>query len=303
MDTSVSIVQDIILEELNANNVRLFVKRDDLIHETISGNKWRKLKYNVKAVKQKKKAGILTFGGAHSNHLIATAASCKEEGLSCIGIVRGDELNSHSNKTLQDCSSMGMELIFVSRETYKQRYERIWHEELLRAHPNYMIIPEGGANYYGIIGCQEILKEIDNPFRHLFVAQGTTTTSCGLLLGLQEDQELHVVPALRGFDSIREMRDLFLSSGIPRDVWYPLFSQITVHDEYDFGGYGKATDELIAFIKEFKASTDVPLDVVYTSKAMYALLDQVMKGAIKDTTVLFLHTGGLQGNRGFPGLD
>lgn len=251
MDTSASIVQEVILEELKENNVRLFVKRDDLIHRYISGNKWRKLKYNVELAKQCNHQGILTFGGAHSNHLVATAAACEAENLKCIGLVRGDELNSESNETLKDCSSMGMNLKFASREIYRQRYERIWHEELRREFPNFMIVPEGGANYYGIIGCQEILKETEVDFDHVFVAQGTTTTSCGLLLGIDQSVQLHVVPALRGFDSIREMKELLEESGIPEDEWHDKLYQVKAHEEYNFGGYGKVTDDLKSFVEEF----------------------------------------------------
>lgn len=299
MDIRNSIVQELHAEVLSQHNVRLFVKRDDLIDEHISGNKWRKLKHNVALAKQKKMEGILTFGGAYSNHLLATAAACQQEGLHAIGIVRGDELNEQSNPTLRDCSAMGMQLVFVSREIYKQRYEKMWHEELTYEFPNHLIVPEGGANFYGIIGCQEILKEVEEKVDHIFVAQGTTATSCGILLSMNNEQTLHVVPALKGFEAKQEMQELHRDAGIPKEDWQEGLTKTVVHSDYHFGGYGKVTDELLHFMKEFEEEMGLPLDPVYTGKTMFALIDQVSNGALDGTSVLFVHTGGLQGRRGF----
>ncbi|MBL4861862.1 MAG: pyridoxal-phosphate dependent enzyme, partial [Crocinitomicaceae bacterium] len=251
IDIKNSIVQRIISEDLDSRNIKLFIKRDDLLHHDISGNKWRKLKYNVERCRQNKNSGILTFGGAYSNHLIATAVACDVAGIKSIGIVRGDELNHESNSTLQRCHQFGMKLIFVNREEYKLRYERSYHAHLLISNPNYLIVEEGGANYYGMIGCQEILKEIKEPFDHLFVAQGTTTTSCGLGLGLLPHQQLHVVPALKGFDSKAEMKTLLMKSGFANEVVKELLDKTTVYPAYHFGGYGKYTKELLLFIQKF----------------------------------------------------
>jgi 1-aminocyclopropane-1-carboxylate deaminase len=183
-DTKKSIIQKVELPFLNRKGIELFVKRDDLIDDFVSGNKWRKLKYNLALAKANNSAGVLTFGGAYSNHLLATVAACEKMGVPAIGIVRGEELNRNSNSVLSRCATLGMDLQFISRNEYALIHDRMYHEELLAKFPNFHIVPEGGANYYGIIGCQEILSETPNNYDHIFVAQGTTTTSAGLVFGL-----------------------------------------------------------------------------------------------------------------------
>jgi len=300
LNTDQSIVEEIEINVLKERGISLFVKRDDLIHETISGNKWRKLKYNVESCLSKKKQGILTFGGAFSNHLVATASTCQKAGVSSIGIVRGDELNEESNDTLKTCVELGMKLLFVSREEYKLRIEKAYVEGLSIKHPNYLIVPEGGANYYGMIGCQEILKEIDFDPDHIFVAQGTTTTSCGIAMGLKETQKLHVVPALKGFNSLEEMNGMYLQCGMDNEWIEQLLNTVEVHAEYHFGGYGKYNSELLEFIKEFYLSYSLKLDPIYTGKTMFALMKEIQNESFNNSTVLFIHTGGLQG---IPGIE
>ena len=295
LNTDKSVVQEIEISSLKNRGISLFVKRDDLIHKTISGNKWRKLKYNIESCVTNKKQGIITFGGAYSNHLIATASACHKTGLKAIGIVRGDELNSTSNETLKACSQLGMELVFVSRDDYNLRIEKAYIEGLSIKYPNYLIVPEGGANYYGMIGCQEILKEIEFKPDHVFVAQGTTTTSCGLAMGLNENQSIHVIPALKGFNSLGEMKGLYLQSGMDAEWIEQLLSNVEVHDEFHFGGYGKFNLELLNFIKNFHKSHSLKLDPIYTGKAMFALVKEINDKSYDNTNVLFIHTGGLQG--------
>lgn len=278
--------------------INVFIKRDDLIHEEVSGNKWRKLKYNIELAKSRKKNGILTFGGAYSNHLVATAAACNEIGIESIGLVRGDELNEDSNTTLQKCHALGMQLVFISREEYRLKNEKAYHESLSLDYPNYHIVPEGGANYYGMIGCQEILNEIKEPIDHVFVAQGTTTTSCGILLSLKPDQFLHVVPVLKGFDSLGEMKMLIGKSGIEPQWASDLLSQVEVLNQYHFGGYGKYSDELLEFIQDFYKKSGLKLDPIYTGKAMYGMVNELKKSNYDNSNVLFVHTGGLQGVSG-----
>lgn len=295
--TNKSIVQEIFLDRLADRAIRLFVKRDDLIDEFVSGNKWRKLKYNIEFAKQNKKQGILTFGGAYSNHLLATASACKKAGLRSIGIVRGDELNIESNPTLAECSALGMEMKFFSREDYALRNEKAYHEVLTLQFPNYYIIPEGGSNYYGMIGCQEILQETINDFDHIFVAQGTTTTSAGIALSLAEKSTLHVVPVLKGFDSIKEMTELYSNSGIGKETIVELLDKVEVHDQNHFGGYGKYTAELLKFMEEIYFETGIPLDPIYTGKTFYALTQWIIENSITNVSILFIHTGGIQGGK------
>ncbi len=294
-DTSKSVLQEIGLNADQFPNARLLVKRDDLIHPEVSGNKWRKLKFTIELVNYQKKDGILTFGGAYSNHLLAVAAACKLAGLKSIGVVRGDELTAESNKNLKRCSELGMELIFASRESYDEREEKSCQEGWKEAHPTYLLVPEGGANYYGMVGCQEIVKELPGKIDHLFVAQGTTTTSCGLLLGSDEETSLHVVPVLKGFDSIAEMRKLLFPFLIDEEIIHEYLERVEVHSEAHFGGYGKWTSELLDFITECKMKFDLPLDKIYTGKAFYATMEWLKDQKFETPqTIVFLHTGGLQ---------
>jgi 1-aminocyclopropane-1-carboxylate deaminase len=298
-DTSKSVLQEIRLSADQFPNVHLFVKRDDLIHPEVSGNKWRKLKYTIELVNHQKKDGILTFGGAYSNHLLAVAAACKLAGLKSIGVVRGDELTVNSNENLRRCSELGMELIFVSRESYDEREEKSCQEGWKEAHPHYLLVPEGGANYYGMVGCQEIVKELPESVDHLFVAQGTTTTSCGLLIGSDENTRIHVVPVLKGFDSLTEMRKLLFPFLIDEETINEYLERVEVHSEAHFGGYGKWNAELLDFITDCKTKYDLPLDKIYTGKAFYALMEWLKEQNFQTPqTIVFLHTGGLQ-NGGF----
>ncbi len=290
-------IEKIHLRSCNNRNVKLFVKRDDLIHELISGNKWRKLKYNVKQCRAMKYEGVLTFGGAYSNHLLATAAACKQEGIASIGLVRGEELHSDSNDMLKQCAALGMQLVFISREDYALRHEKEYHEELVLKFPSTMVVPEGGANYYGMIGCQEIMAETDNDFDFVFVAQGTTTTSCGILLSIPERTKLVAVPVLKGFDAEGEMRRMFNYSGFPSEIIEDLMVQLTIVSDHHFGGYAKYNDELLDRMEQIFNESNIPLDPIYTGKAFVAMLDFIEANDVHDAKILFVHTGGVAGGK------
>ena len=296
-DTEKSILQELSSDFLLAHNVRLFVKRDDLIDSTVSGNKWRKLKFNVLQALDKKCDTILTFGGAYSNHLVATAAACKKAGLKSIGIVRGEELDENSNDTLKKCVEFGMLLKFVSRTEYQLKTDDLYLKDLHLEYPSTYIVPEGGSNFYGMIGCQEIVKEIKLPFEHIFVAQGTTSTSCGILLSLPKNSKLHVVPVLKNYDSQSEMKRLINYSLFDEELTEELLENVEFHFDTHFGGYGKYTDELIAFIKSSKETYDIPLDYVYTGKVFYQIIKMIKENKLNNSTIIFVHTGGLQGNQ------
>ena len=295
MNTDKSIVEYIAVPEFEARGIKLFIKRDDLIDEVVSGNKWRKLKYNVELCQSRKNEGILTFGGAYSNHLVATASACHKMGMKSIGIVRGDELSPNSNKTLQQCSELGMKLVFVTREEYLARHEKAYHEDLSYTYPNHHIVPEGGANYYGIIGCQEIMSEVREKIDHVFIAQGTSATSCGVLSSLNENQTLHVVPALKGYRSLEEMRNLMVSSGMEAERVEAQLKRVEAHPEFHFGGYGRYTEGLLKYIQDFYRKHGIKLDPVYTGKVMFALTHELQNTRYSNTNVLFIHTGGIQG--------
>lgn len=285
-----SILHPIDLPEFKKANVEVLVKRDDLIHPEISGNKLRKLKYNIEHMIEIGMKGILTFGGAYSNHLLATAALCNKKKIPSIGIVRGDELTPLSNNTLKRCNELNMQLLFVSRIEYKKREDTDYIEKIQKTHSDYWIVPEGGANQLGIKGCTEIMKETPNDFDGVFLAQGTTTTSCGVLLSHPKNTTLHAVPVLRGFDSLGEMKKR-TGNGV---TWNEIKSQIEIHSEYHFGGYGKYTNDLLEFIRKIYRETNLPLDPVYTGKAFYALFDNVVNGKLNNMRILFIHTGGLK---------
>jgi 1-aminocyclopropane-1-carboxylate deaminase/D-cysteine desulfhydrase-like pyridoxal-dependent ACC family enzyme len=279
------------------NDIKVLLKRDDLIHPIISGNKWRKLKFNVEKYKALNATAILTFGGAYSNHIAACAELCADVKIPSIGIIRGDELNENSNETLKAAAKNGMKLIFTSREEYALREEKYYHEELRRRHGHVFIVPEGGANYYGVLGCTEIMKEVEQDVDYVFCAAGTATTVSGILLSTEA--QVRAVSALKGGTFLADnVRMRLREFGYENDEIAESMANFELLDDFHHGGYAKHTAELIEFMKEFRESCKVELDYVYTAKMMSALFSQIKKGKVKkNSTVLAVHTGGLQGNK------
>ena len=276
--------------------VDLYIKRDDLIHAEISGNKWRKLKFNIEKYKQKKYDSILTFGGAYSNHIAATAASGKLLNIPTIGIIRGDELNEFSNDTLKNAHDNGMKLVFVSRSKYSERYERIFHEELRIKFGNTLIINEGGANFHGVIGSGEILTEIDFEPDYIYSASGTGTTVAGLLLTSNTTKVISVPVFKKGGFIKDEVKNLLIQFQFSEEELDEKMELLDLNLDHHFGGYGKYTTELVEFINSFHDLTNLKLDQVYTAKMMHALLNDIKTGKIKKgSKVIALHTGGIQG--------
>jgi 1-aminocyclopropane-1-carboxylate deaminase len=277
---------------VNEQTTNLFIKRDDLIHPLISGNKWRKLKYNILHVQQNNLAGVLTFGGAYSNHLLAVAMAGKLFNIKTVGVVRGDELTAQSNMILSYCDSLGMKLKFVSREDYKFKDESEYKQELLTVFENYCIIPEGGGNYQGVIGCMEIMSETSNDFDYVCVAQGTTATSLGILLSIPSTTKLLVCPSLRGFDSFSEMKNKLMRFGFDNEFIEEKMDQVIVLPTDDLGGYGKATDELKQFALNFTKKSNIPIDFTYNAKAIYKLKEFIESANLVTQKILYVHTGG-----------
>ncbi len=293
-DTSKSFLQEIQLEEHSFTNIKLFAKRDDLIHPEVSGNKWRKLKYTILKAKEQNKEGILTFGGAFSNHLIATASACHLLKLKSVGVVRGDELSEFSNRNLARCKELDMDLIFLSRSEYKNRNEptfsQIWQQRYSDLH----FVPEGGANKEGIIGCAEIWNELKLPVDHIFVAQGTSTTSCGLAIGNTMRSKLHVVPTLKGYNSLSEMEALLKNADYANKEINDALLNVVVHADGHAGGYAKSNEELLNFICYCNDKYQLPLDSIYTGKAFYSLINWLKTQSFSTPqNIVFLHTGGL----------
>jgi 1-aminocyclopropane-1-carboxylate deaminase len=273
------------------------MKRDDLIDLEVSGNKWRKLKYNVEYVQQHKLKGILTFGGAYSNHLLATAAACNKYQMKAIGIVRGEELNEDSNPVLKRCVELGMELIFVSRELYGLRNDYDYKNELKAFYPLMHVVPEGGANFLGMIGCQEILTASKTEFDHIFVAMGTGATAAGIACSLMGNQKLHVVSALKGIDVCEELGNLYLRFGFSKQEINEWLEHVVPHEDAHFGGYGKTTIELIERIMAFEQSVGISFDPIYTGKVWCAIENWIKKENISNANVLMIHTGGVFGGQ------
>ncbi len=278
-------------EFLKQKGISLCLKRDDLIHQEISGNKWRKLKFNIGAAKEQDLKTVLTFGGAYSNHIAATAAAGNQLGIKTIGIIRGKE--GFKNETLKLARSNGMHLKFVSRQDYKLKTERSFIENLKKEFGSFYLIPEGGANELGVKGCEEILDEQSRDFDYVICSAGTGTTASGICRSLKI-QKMLVFPALKGASFILdEMRQYCNSENI---------GKLDLQLDYHFGGYGKVKPELIEFYKQFKTEYNVELDLVYTSKMMYGLFDLISKDYFKSSSkILAIHTGGVQGNKGFLG--
>ena len=271
----------------NNKDLELFVKRDDLIHKYISGNKIRKLNQNIFSFYKNKCKKLVTFGGAFSNHLLATAALCNELSIDCVGIVRGEELNAKSNFILSKCDSLGMKLEFVSRTNFSEKKKM--SGLLVKDGIPTWFVPEGGANLEGIEGCKEIVAENEEIFDYYVVAQGTTTTSIGIALALPPSAKIIVVPVLKGFNSKSEMKSVLNNV----DLWNVIKDKIIVLDDFHFGGYAKSTNELREFISEINQINEMQIEEVYTGKALYALKNYLEKNFVKNKKVLFIHTGGI----------
>ncbi|SFI95043.1 1-aminocyclopropane-1-carboxylate deaminase/D-cysteine desulfhydrase [Myroides guanonis] len=269
------------------DGIELYIKREDLLHKEISGNKFRKLKYNFKEAKGLGFSKIVTFGGAYSNHIAATAAAGRIYGMQTIGIIRGDELVSNfmNNPTLKKAHDDGMRFEFISRTEYRKRNDIGFLEMLKKTYPDSYIIPEGGTNEVAVLGCEEILKTKDNSFDVICCAVGTGGTLSGLIKTSNSNQKILGFPALKGD---------FLSEDIRKFVGEK--SNWELNLEYHFGGYGKMTNELMLFIGKFKKDTGILLDPIYTCKMMFGIMDLIEKRKFKKgSKILAIHTGGLQG--------
>ncbi len=278
---------------VESHDVELYVYRLDLNHPQISGNKPHKLKYNLEAAKAQNKKTLLTFGGAFSNHIAATAAAGKEQGFRTIGIIRGEALEG-GNPTLNFAEECGMELHFVSRTLYsdKEALTKFVDEKFSEA--NCFIIPEGGSNEEGITGCSEIIKEIPLDFDIVCCPCGTGTTLAGIILSLKPHQSAIGFQVLKGEGYIKQEVKKWLER-------HPTASKKwEVNEGYHFGGYAKLKPELLNFMLGFEKENAIPLDYIYTGKMMFGLLELIRQEKFKKgSRIIALHTGGLQGNRGF----
>lgn len=283
----------VIKDDIINKNISLTIARLDKIHDDVSGNKIFKLHYFIYKCLYSSHKTIVTFGGAFSNHLIATAFLCKQKGIKSIGIVRGEEPKILSH-TLARCKELGMILKFISRKDYKDfDSDNDEMEVLKRIYGDFTLVPEGGYNAIGAKGASLIMNVINsNKFSHICTAVGTATTLAGLLLKKEIDQEIIAIPVIKNMLDIPERLNHL---GVAADKTPVIFSN------YHFGGYAKHTPELISFMNSFYNETQIPTDFVYTAKMMYAIYDKIKSGYFKSgSNILCIHTGGLQGNKSLP---
>lgn len=280
------IAQTIPYQQITVEGFEISIKRLDLVHPHISGNKFFKLKYNLLAAQQQGYKKLLTFGGAYSNHIAATAYATQLFGFESLGIIRGQELVSKPlNPTLHTAQQFGMQLQFVTRETYRQKQSSAYLAQLQQDYPDYYVIPEGGTNPLAIQGCTEILSDEDRQNYDLICcAVGTGGTIAGLIEVSHSQQQVLGFSALKGDFLSTEIKQLTRKRN-----W-----QIT--DQYCCGGYAKTTPELLQFIQDFEQQYDIPLEQIYTGKMLLGLTDLIQQGTFPvDHRILVIHSGGLQG--------
>ena len=285
-----ALLEDISLDLFSFfNNLSLTIKREDLIHPEISGNKYRKLKYNLIEAKRLNKNVLLTFGGAYSNHIAATAYAGKMYGFKTIGVIRGEELidKIESNPTLSFARKCGMEFYFITRTLFREKENEVFLKSLKEKFGDIYILPEGGTNDLAIQGCKEIITEYDKKFDYICTAVGTGGTIAGIVEASFIHQKVIGFSALKGTFQKKEINK------------YSSKGNFKIIDDYCFGAYAKIDENLIRFINEFKEKTGIPLDPVYTGKMMFGIFDLMKKGYFKEnSSILAIHTGGLQGIAG-----
>ena len=293
-DSSNATLEELEDELFRQKQVSLSVLRLDTLHPVVSGNKLFKLHYFLSAAISSGHLPVVTFGGAFSNHLVATAFACREAGLHCTGIVRGERPEQLSH-TMQYCLSYGMELCFVSRAMYDEKDQPAYLSSLKKKLGECLIIPEGGYHPLGASGAARILELYDTTgYSHICTAVGTTTTLAGLLIGSREGQQIIGIPVLKGLKDIGDR--IHYLQGYPETGKQP-----EIQDQYHFGGYAKKTFELLHFMNSCWVRFRLPLDFVYTGKMFYGIMDGIRNDHYPPgSRILCLHTGGLQGNASLP---
>jgi 1-aminocyclopropane-1-carboxylate deaminase len=268
-------------ERLEQHQLRLYLKRDDLIHPDVPGNKWRKLKYNLVAARQEGHTQLLTFGGAFSNHIRAVAAAGHALGFATVGVIRGEE-HLPLNDSLAYAASKGMRLSYMDRSTYRRKSEQEVLAALVDEFGPYYVVPEGGSNALGVQGCAELPDELDIDFDLICCASGTGTTLAGVAAGLEERHHRAL-----GFAVLKGGQ--FLEDEVRR-LQHEAFDAVTanwsIEVDFHFGGYAKRTAALDEFIANFKASHDITLDWVYEAKMMAGLFTRIVEGAFRSGTTI-----------------
>ena len=281
-------VQPVHSDDAARRDIRLGMLRLDMLDVLVSGNKWFKLIRNLQAARAGHHIAVLTFGGAWSNHLVATAAAAARAGFQSIGIVRGLHGAARPTPALQQCTALGMQLRFLSRADYARHREPAFTEQLCRDYQRPYLIPEGGANAAGREGAALIAPYIGAHYTHICVSAGTGTTLAGLRAALPPAQHITGFAPMKG------------GAYISRQIagWLPPAQNTNWHitDAYHFGGFGKVPEHLLQFIRQFRQEQNIPLDRVYTAKMMYGVLELIRQQYFPEgARILCIHTGGCQG--------
>lgn len=286
--------KNLIIQKLNnfsVKKVTIDVLRLDKVHSIVSGNKWFKLQLYLKDALENNKTCIATFGGAFSNHIVATAFACKQLSLKCFGIIRGDEfVNTKLSHTLEKSVEYGMNLFFLNRNDYANK---TIPTDLINE--NFYLINEGGYGNLGALGFSKVFDEINNDsYSHIICACGTGTTLAGCVIKAKQNQNIIGINVLKGYEKIdEEIRNI-----LPKEFKNKNFS---VYNEYHFNGYAKKNAELIQFMNDLYEQYNLPTDFVYTAKLFYGLNDLLVKDILKKSDkILVIHSGGLQGNLSLP---
>jgi 1-aminocyclopropane-1-carboxylate deaminase/D-cysteine desulfhydrase-like pyridoxal-dependent ACC family enzyme len=275
----------------NKHALEVFIKRDDLIHPIISGNKWRKLAGNIAHVQSKNLKGIISFGGAYSNHIHALAFSCFQQNIPAIGIIRG-EPHYQNNFTLSWARYWGMKLVFVDRKTYRQRHQPNYLDGIRAQHPGYFVIPEGGTNEYALTGVGEVISELNNqePFDTLMVPVGSGGTFSGLIRADRNHHKLLGIAVLKESDYLRKDIQQLVGDNDHHFTNWQLMGQ------FHRGGYAKFSSHDLERLKDFIHYTGIPFEPVYSGKMVLALLDLAGQGYFeRNHRIMLIHTGGIQG--------
>lgn len=281
-------------EFLFRHKINLYVKREDLNDPELSGNKLHKLKFNLLKAREDNHETLLTFGGAYSNHIYAVAAAGKRFGFKTIGIIRGEE-HLPLNPTLKFAKSCGMKIVYMNRGTYRNKTSYQVITQLKEKFGRFYLIPEGGTNELALKGCSEIINSLDINFDIICTACGTGGTIAGLISGLKNSQKAIGFSVLKGAEflnnDIRKLLGLYKMNCL--NNW-------EIKMDYHFGGYAKFTPELIDFLNKYESNTNIKVEPVYTGKMFFGIYDMIQKNNIpEETTIIALHTGGLQGLEGF----
>ena len=274
--------------------VELFIKREDQTDPIISGNKYRKLKYNLLNARDNGLNTLLTFGGAYSNHIHAVAYAGHKFGFNTIGVIRGEE-TLPLNPTLKDASSYGMKFHYMSRTDYRNKMAPNLIEKLKKQYGFFYLVPEGGSNALAVNGCTEILDKNEKDFEHICCACGTGGTIAGIIASLNGSKKVWGFPALKNGEFLKKDISNLVDSYNSKS--YNNWDLIT---KYHFGGYAKYNTDLIGFINQFKRQHSIQLDPIYTGKLLFAIYEEIKLGFFKNgEKILAIHTGGLQGIKGF----